>query len=80
MLDRRLQLLLDQDRYDKVARLARARGISVGAVLRSAIDNLPTNIERREAAIAAILAADPVRLPDDPGELRLELEEAHLSP
>lgn len=75
-----MQLLLDQERYDKLARLARARGISVGAVLRSAIDNLPTDIERRGAAIAAILAADPVPLPDDPNELRPELEEVHLSP
>jgi hypothetical protein len=78
MLERRLQILLDTERYEKVARLARTRGISVAAVIRSAIDTLPADVERRDAAIAAILGAEPVPVPDDPGELRAELDEAHL--
>jgi hypothetical protein len=77
MLDRRLQLLLDEERYKKVAHLARTQGVSVAAIIRGAIDRLPGNVERREAAIAAILAADPVPLPEDPSELRAELDEAH---
>jgi hypothetical protein len=36
-------------------------------------------MERREAAINAILAADPVPVPEDPSELRAELDEAHLA-
>jgi len=79
MLDRRLQILLDEERYEKVARLARSQGTSVAAIIRGAIDTLPVGIERREAAIAAILAADPVPVPKDPSELRAELNEAHLA-
>jgi hypothetical protein len=79
MLDHRLQILLDEKQYEKVARLARSRGTSVAAVIRDAIDTLPVSMQRRDAAIAAILAADPVPLPEDPSELRAELDEAHLS-
>lgn len=38
LLERRLQILLDQDRYDRVARAAEDSGQSVGAVIRHAID------------------------------------------
>jgi hypothetical protein len=79
MLDHRLQILLDEERYEKVARLVRSRGTSVAAVIRDAIDTLPPSVERRDAAIAAILAADSVPLPEDPSELRAELNEAHLA-
>ena len=37
-MERRLQLLLDQHRYDMVAREAHASGRSVAAVIREAID------------------------------------------
>jgi predicted transcriptional regulator len=77
MLDHRLQILLDEEQYQKVARLARSRGTSVAAVIRDAIDTFPVSMQRRDAAIAAILAADPVPLPEDPRELRAELDEAH---
>jgi Ribbon-helix-helix protein, copG family len=79
MLDRRLKLLLDQERYEKLARLAHEQQISVAEVIRRAIDRLPDSMERREAAITAILAADPVPLPEDPSELRSEVDEAHLA-
>jgi signal transduction histidine kinase len=79
MLDRRLQLLLDEERYEKLTRLAREQQVSVAEVIRRAIDRLPGSMERREAAITAILAADPVPVPEDPSELRAELDEAHLA-
>jgi len=79
MLDRRLQLLLDADRYRKVEREARRRGTSVAAVIRSAIDQIPSSEdwERRRAALEAILAAEPMPVPADPADLRRELDDAH---
>lgn len=79
MLDHRLQILLDEERYKKVADLARARSVSVAAVIREAIDSLPVSTERRDAAIARILAANPTPVPNDPSELRAELNDAHLA-
>src|SRR5439155_676759 len=38
MLERRLQILLDRDRYERVAREAEARGTSVDQIIREAID------------------------------------------
>jgi hypothetical protein len=40
LMERRLQVLLDQDRYAKVEAEARASGRSVAAVIREAIDLL----------------------------------------
>ncbi|HKX67734.1 MAG TPA: ribbon-helix-helix protein, CopG family [Intrasporangium sp.] len=40
LMERRLQVLLDQDRYAKVEAEARASGRSVAAVIRDAIDLL----------------------------------------
>jgi hypothetical protein len=80
MLDHRLQILLDDKRYKKVADLAHARSVSVAAVIREAIDSLPGSVDLRDAAIAGILAADPVPVPEDPSELRAELDDAHLAP
>lgn len=77
MLTRRVQILLDRDRYRKLESAARRRGTSVAAVVREAIDHLPDDDwERRRAAIAAVLAADPMPVPDDPRDLRRELDEA----
>lgn len=73
VLDRRVQILLDEERYQKVAREAKRRGVSVAAVVREAIDRLPSDAERRRAAIAAVLAAQPTPMPADPAELRREL-------
>lgn len=74
-LDRRLQLLLDEDRYQQVAALARDRGSSVAAVLREAIDRgLPSADRQRAAAARRILTAEPMPVPDAP-ELAEKLEE-----
>lgn len=79
MLERRVQILLDEGRYRKVENEARRRRTSVAAVIRDAIDELPTesDLERRRASLDAILAAEPMPVPSDPGDLRRELDEAH---
>ena len=64
----------------RVHREATRRGVSVATVIREAIDRgVPSSDEvgRRHAAIAAILAAEPMAVPDDPAELRRELDRAH---
>lgn len=76
-LERRVQLLLDEPRYRKVAGEARRRRVSVASVIREAIDRLPVDIDLRRTAIAEILAAGPMPLPTDPSELRRELDNAH---
>lgn len=76
-LERRVQLLLDESRYRKVTGEARRRHVSVASVIREAIDRLPATADQRRAAIAEVLAAEPMPLPDDPAELRHELDAAH---
>ena len=76
-LERRVQLLLDDARHRKVVGEARRRRVSVAAVIRDAIDRLPATADERRAAIAEILAAEPMPVPSDPGDLRHELDGAH---
>jgi hypothetical protein len=77
MLDRRVQILLDRDRYERVAREARRRRVPVATVIRDAIDrSLPVSNARRRAAANRILAAGPMPVPD-PDELRREIASAH---
>lgn len=76
-LDRRVHLLLDELRYQKVTGEAGRRHVSVASVIREAIDRLPEGADQRRAAIAQVLAAEPMPLPADPTELRRELDIAH---
>jgi hypothetical protein len=76
-LDRRVQLLLDEPRWRKLAGEATRRRMSVAAVIREAIDQLPADAEQRRAAISEVLAAEPMELPSEPAELRHELDTAH---
>lgn len=63
--DRRLQLLLDEDRYQRVSSLAQQRGTSVAAVIREAIDRgLPSTDRRRAAAARLVLGAEPAAVPE----------------
>lgn len=74
MLDHRLQILLDDERYQRVSSLARARGVSVAAVVCEAIDHgLPAAPARRSAALQKIRAAEPMEV-GSPAELRAELD------
>jgi hypothetical protein len=76
MLDRRVQLLLNQRQYGKVALEAKRRGTSVAAVIREAIEHLPDDASRRRAAGDAILAAEPMEVPEDPKTIRRERDAA----
>jgi predicted DNA-binding protein len=61
----RLQILLDDDRHQRIVALAQARGVSVATVIREAIDRgLPSATHRREVAADRILAAEPMEVPD----------------
>lgn len=76
MLTHRLQLLLDEERYERVSALARRRGVSVASVIREAIDRgLPVEPRRRAAAADLILAAEPMPVPEL-ADLRVELDQA----
>ena len=75
MLERRVQILLDADRYARLSREARRRKRSVGALVREAIDvAYPASASRRAAAGRAILGAARMEVPDLPG-LKAELDE-----
>ncbi len=72
MLTHRLQLLLDDERYQRVQTLAHQRGTSVAAVIRDALDRgLPATQRRRSAAARRILAAEPMQV----GNLIAELDD-----
>lgn len=75
MLSRRLQILLDDERYQRVSAIARQRKTSVAAIIREAIDRgLPASQRRRSGAARMILQADPMDVPG-PDELKAELDE-----
>lgn len=75
MLTHRLQLLLDDERYDRVTTLARHRHTSVAAVIREAIDRGLPAVPRRRAAAAQRILAAPAAPVGDPADLRSELDE-----
>jgi len=72
MLTHRLQILIDDERYERVRALARQRGTSVASVIREALDRgLPATQQRRAAAARRILHAAPM----EAGDLLAELDE-----
>ncbi|MHB8324405.1 MAG: antitoxin [Candidatus Dormibacteria bacterium] len=74
MLDRRLQVLIDEGRWFRLEREAGRRGVSVGRLVREAIDQrFPGDADERRAALQAILDAEPMEVPD-PDQLHDELE------
>ena len=74
MLDHRLQILLDDERHQRLVEAARERGVSVAAIVREAIDRgLPSSDRQRRAAGEAVLAAEEMPVPDIP-ELLAELD------
>jgi hypothetical protein len=74
-LERRLQLLLDEARYRRVAAAARERGTSVAAVIRDAIDTaIPADAAQKRAAWRQIRSLPLVPM-GDPDELATELDE-----
>ena len=78
MLERRLQILLDDARYRRVAAAARRRKTSIAAVVREAIDEaLPADLERKRAAWEEIKKAVPMPVPETVEELKAEIRELH---
>lgn len=76
MLERRLQILLDDGRYRRLAAAARERKTSVAAVVRDAIDQaLPADLEKKRAAWEELMKADPIPVPETVEELKRELDE-----
>lgn len=76
LMSRRLQILLDEDRYQRVAAVAARRNTSVASVIRDAIDRgLADPDVRRRAAARDILEAPPMEVPSGVEELLAELEE-----
>lgn len=71
-----MQVLIDESRWRRLEERARRRGVSVGHVVREAIDAyLPSDEERRRRAWQELLAAPKMEVPD-PDELRREINEA----
>lgn len=60
MLTRRLQVLIDEERYERLKREAEAAGAPVGELVRRAIDReYPTGDDNRGAAGARLLELPP---------------------
>ena len=68
-------MLLDEERYARVEAIARRERRSVASVIREAIDaHTSASPDRRAAAWARILDADPMPVPS-PADLHAELED-----
>lgn len=64
-LTHRLQVLLDDERIERLQRHASQRGISVAALIRDAIDlAYPSERGDRQRAIDELLAAEPMPVDD----------------
>ena len=75
MLSRRLQILVDEERFGRLERAAARRGSSVAAAVRDAIDAAyPSDTQEKRRAAKAILSAPQIDLPD-PSDLRRELDD-----
>lgn len=78
MFDRRLQVLIDEPRYRRLAAAARERRQSVSSVIREAIDvAFPADLAKKRAAWEEIKKAKPMDVPETVEELKAELEELH---
>lgn len=75
MLTRRLQVLIQPSQHERLERTAKARGVSVGEVVRIGIDQVcQSDPMGRRAALAEFFDAEPVTFPKDPAELERELD------
>jgi predicted DNA-binding ribbon-helix-helix protein len=74
MLDRRLQVLIDQGLWARLEREAERRSVSVSTLVREAIDDrYPGSTAERRAALDAVLRAPLMEVPSR-GVLRRERE------
>ncbi len=80
MLSRRLQVLIDDDRYRRLEEEAQRTGASIGALVRHAIDaRFASRWPDRRSAAAALLAADPMEV-GGWDEIERELEHRYERP
>jgi Ribbon-helix-helix protein, copG family len=71
MYSYRLQVLLDGERHDRLKQLAAERGVSVGSLVREAIDRGLAQAPRdRAGALRRLLASPAMTLPADPADLK----------
>lgn len=76
MLNRRLQVLIDEERQRRLEAEAARRGVPVAVLVREALDAAyPIEADERRAAGRRILDAAPMPLPKDVDALRAELDE-----
>ncbi len=77
-LTRRTQLLLDDDLHRRLREIAAQRGISMGALIREAIDEkLSQAQDDRARAIDKLLAAEPMPVDDWPVMKKQMLEDRY---
>ncbi len=77
MLNRRFQILFDDEQFARVHAAAQARKISAAEVIREAVDAaLPPSWPDRFSAGEAILSALPMDVPRDVSDLKAELDDA----
>ncbi|MEO7442519.1 MAG: hypothetical protein ABIW46_03190 [Acidimicrobiales bacterium] len=76
MLTRRLQVLLEESQWQRLARRAEAQGASVAALVREAIErSYPDDTEHPRDAAEQILSARPMPV-DDWDAMKAEVVEA----
>jgi hypothetical protein len=74
MLEKRLQVLLDEGRWRRLSAYAEEHNLSVGAVVRDALDRaIPAARDERRAAARRILQAEPMDV-SRPAALQRELD------
>lgn len=79
-LTRRTQLLLDDELHRRLRETAAQRGISMGALIREAIDEKLSGVrDDRAKAIDELLAAEPMPVDDWPVMKRQMLEDRYAS-
>lgn len=74
MLDRRFQILLDPERFERLEREAHIRGISVAALIREAIDQVYPAVSAAKAQAAELILSAPDMAVPEPADLRVEVE------
>ncbi|HST55889.1 MAG TPA: CopG family transcriptional regulator [Solirubrobacteraceae bacterium] len=76
LLTHRTQLLLDDDLHQRLRESAARRGISMGALIREAIEEkLPSTSDKRSRAFAKLLTAKPMPVEDWPAMKRQLVED-----
>lgn len=80
MFSERTQVLLSPEQVERVQRIARREGKSVGAVIRDAVDAYTwTPQDRRRAALDRMLAMEPLPV-DDWDVMKAQILESRYPP